>query len=100
MPYHFACTSGSESHCTNFQALSRFSLSLKTARLEPPTKDEEISFSGMAITEYLSAKPSPPTVSTADIIQGPEMNIGTAPLTKSGSVVGVVERGWCWRSRR
>src|SRR6478672_27949 len=36
-----------------------------------------------------SCLPAPPTFSTADIIHGPEMNIGTLPLAKSGSVVGV-----------
>ena len=41
------------------------------------------------MTSYLSLKPAPPAFSTADIIHGPEMNIGTWPLTKSGSVVGV-----------
>ena len=42
------------------------------------------------MTSYLSLNPSPPPAfSTADIIHGPEMNIGTLPLAKSGSVVGV-----------
>ena len=42
------------------------------------------------MTSYFSLKASPPpAASTADIIHGPEMNIGTLPLTKSGSVVGV-----------
>ena len=62
---------------------------LKTTRFEPPTNDEDVLSAGICMTSYLSLKPSPPAFSTADIIHGPEMNIGTLPLAKSGSVVGV-----------
>ena len=44
---------------------------------------------GIFATAYLSLKLAPPTFSTPATSQGPEMNIGTLPLTKSGSVVGV-----------
>ena len=64
-------------------------LVLNTAKSEPPTNELELFLAGIGMTPYLSLKPSPPTFSTADIIHGPEMNIGTLPLTKSGSVVGV-----------
>ena len=87
--YHSACVLGSERNFTNFQAVSRCLESLKTAKSEPPTKEEDVFFVGITATEYLSLKPLPPTFSTADISHGPEMNIGTLPLTKSGSVVGV-----------
>ena len=85
--YHFTWVFGSESHCTSFQALSRFLEFLKTAKLEPPTNDDDLVFAGTSMTSYWSF--FTPTFSTADIIHGPEMNIGTRPLLKSGSVVGV-----------
>ena len=63
---------------------------LKTTKFEPPTnEDDPAEPAGIGATLYLSLKPAPPTFSTADIIHGPEMNIGTLPLAKSGSVVGV-----------
>ncbi len=89
IPYHLAWTLGSASHWTNFHDASRFWVFLKTARLEPPTKEDESCLAGIFATLYLSLNPAPPTFSTADIIHGPEMNIGTLPLAKSGSVVGV-----------
>src|SRR5689334_20737715 len=87
--YHLAWVFGSARNWVNFQAVSRCLEFLKTTKSEPPTKDEEVFFVGMGATAYLSLKPAPPTFSTADIIHGPEMNIGTLPLAKSGSVVGV-----------
>jgi hypothetical protein len=80
--------SGSVSQSTNAQAVSRFSVSLKTARLDPPTneEDEPPSGTGIGATSYFDAKPSPPMSSTSERIHGPEMNIGTVPLVKSASV--------------
>ena len=90
MPYHLTWVLGSESQFTSFHAESRFLVFLKTTRLEPPTNEEEILSAGIWKTSYLSLNVSPPPAfSTADIIHGPEMNIGTLPLAKSGSVVGV-----------
>ena len=42
MPYHLTWVLGSVSHCTSFQAASRFLVFLKTTRLEPPTNDEDV----------------------------------------------------------
>ena len=85
--YHLTWVLGSLSHWTNFQAVSRCLDFLKTTRSEPPTNDEDLVLAGIGMTSYWSFLT--PTFSTADIIQGPEMNIGTRPLLKSGSVVGV-----------
>ena len=88
MEYHFDWTLGSASHWTNFQAVSRFLAFLNTTRFEPPTNEELLVLAGTVMTSYWSLVT--PTFSTADIIHGPEMNIGTRPLLKSGSVVGVL----------
>src|SRR5450756_340213 len=76
---------GSESHWTNFQALSRFLLFLNTARSEPPTNEVAVFCLGIIMTPYLSLKPALPSSLRPLISHGPEMNIGTDPLTKLGA---------------
>src|SRR5450756_1294244 len=73
---------GSESHWTNFQALSRFLLFLNTARSEPPTNEVAVFCLGIIMTPYFALKLGPPRVSMPPLSHGPEMNIGTEPLTK------------------
>ena len=72
MPYHSICVSGWLSHCTNFHAASRLSVSSKTARLPPPVKLVRESAPGTIATANLSSNSAPPCSRSRLTWNGPE----------------------------
>ena len=83
---HSVCVLASDSHLTSFQALSLFFDDLNTTKSEPPTNDVEVLFFGSRNTPMFGLIASPPALATDPAIHGPEMNIGTWPLTNCASV--------------
>src|SRR5579884_1567333 len=94
--YHFCCTAGCVTYCTNFQAAARLGLFLKTTISAPPANEVFVISLGSVVIAHLPFIAAPPSCWIRLISHGPEMNIGVDPLTKpcatskfGGSVMGV-----------